>query len=208
MPVLWVAPPPDVASDDLLSFHHQSQEARANSHDSHDAAAITACMGKGPWNWKITSLTEENKCSKISLDMIWTEAQDGTIRAAAPRVAAGKWNLSELVQQAKSAFNHGDGWPCHTLNSAVGGYNWWSVQTQKPEVLQSNNWSRTKGLENCATCGGQLHINYQATERNRSLRTGPLTDYQATGRGWQVKQQLDLAEKKGQELGGKMTTSQ
>ena len=41
--------------------------------------------------------------------MTLTETLDATIQVAAPRMAEDrKWNLSEMVQQTKSALRHGD----------------------------------------------------------------------------------------------------
>ncbi|KAJ8412683.1 hypothetical protein AAFF_G00116340 [Aldrovandia affinis] len=65
--------------------------------------------GHGALELPVSSLTEEYKCTKVRLNMILTESQDGMIQAAAPRLATGrKWMPSEAVQQAKSALRHGD----------------------------------------------------------------------------------------------------
>ncbi|KAJ8385450.1 hypothetical protein AAFF_G00189020 [Aldrovandia affinis] len=64
--------------------------------------------GHGALELPVSSLTEEYKCTKVRLNMILTESQDGMI-SGCPRLATGrKWMPSEAVQQAKSALRHGD----------------------------------------------------------------------------------------------------
>ncbi|KAI2648768.1 Homeobox protein ceh-38 [Labeo rohita] len=55
------------------------------------------------------SLTEEYKCTKVTLDINLTESQDAVTQAAAPRLVTGsKWNPTEAIQQAQFALSHGD----------------------------------------------------------------------------------------------------
>ncbi len=71
----------------------------------------------------------------------------------------------------------------------------------KVQFCKTHPISKLKLLTNCS------HVDYQAAERDQGPKTDPQTGYQLTGRGCRAKQQLALAEKKGQELGtGKQDT--
>ena len=71
--------------------------------------ASRGLYGHGALELPVSSLTEEYKCTKVRLNIILTESQDGMIREASPRLATGrKWIPSEAVQQAKAALRHGD----------------------------------------------------------------------------------------------------
>ena len=78
------------------------------------------------------------------------------------------------------------------------------MQKRLSTLIEQLKQNKRTGKQCCSMwrspAGGHVH---QAAEMD-----GLSTGYQVTGRGCQLNQQLALAEKKGQELGGKMTNSQ
>ena len=65
--------------------------------------------GKGSLELPMTSLVEELKCAKISLEMTLTLSKDPAVKNTTPTVNTGrKWNPREAVQHAQGALQHRD----------------------------------------------------------------------------------------------------